>query len=417
VSERKRILFVAEAVTLAHVARPLALAMTLDRTRFDVVFACDPRYRSLFPPLPWPVRSIRSISSERFLDALGHGKPVYDAETLAEYVQEDRSVLAEVQPDLVVGDFRLSLSVSARIARVPYVALTNAYWSPHSPQHFPLPELPLNRLVGLRLASLLFGLARPFAFALHTRPLNHVRRAHGLPSLGYDLRRVYTDADFTLYADIPEMVPCYDLPATHSYLGPVLWSPNVPLPGWWDQVPTDRPCVYVTLGSSGHRKLLPLVLDALAPLSVTAIGATAGGATNMAPPNAHLAAFLPGSAASERSNVVICNGGSPTSQQALAAGVPVLGIASNLDQFLNMEAVRRAGAGIVLRSDGATPQAIRTAVQELLAKPGYRDAARELSNVFARYPAPARFARVVEQLCEGRTSGAGAELVDLAGTR
>jgi len=305
----------------------------------------------------------------------------------------------------------LSLSVSARIARVTYVALTNAYWSPHSRQHFPLPDLPLNRLVGLRLASLLFGLARPFAFALHTRPLNQVRRAHGLPSLGYDLRRVYTDADFTLYADIPEMVPCYDLPATHNYLGPVLWSPNVPFPDWWDRLPTDRPCVYVTLGSSGQSTLLPLVLDALAPLYVTVIGATAGGATTMAPSNAHLAAYLPGSAASARSSVVICNGGSPTSQQALAEGVPVLGIASNLDQFLNMEAVRRAGAGILLRSDSATPQAIRTAVQELLGRPVYRETARELARVLARYPAPARFTRVVEQLCEGRTSGAGAKPV------
>ena len=40
----KRVLFFAEAVTLAHVARPVALAKGLDRSRFEVFMACDSRY-------------------------------------------------------------------------------------------------------------------------------------------------------------------------------------------------------------------------------------------------------------------------------------------------------------------------------------------------------------------------------------
>ncbi len=401
-SGRKRILFIAEAVTLAHVARPLALAAALDVSRFDVVFACDPRFRSLFPPsLLAGIRDIRSISSQQFLEALARGKPVYDVTTLEEYVREDLSVLADVRPDVVVGDFRLSLSVSARLAGVPYVALANAYWSPYSREHFPCPELPVTRILGERLGSVIFALARPFAFALHTLPLNRVRRRHGLPALGFDLRRVYTDADFTLYADVAEMLPCYDLPPTHRYLGPILWSPEVPLPDWWSTIPADRLCVYVTLGSSGHRRLLPLVLDALAPLPISVIAATAGSECPRPPSNAHLATYLPGVAAAERADVVICNGGSLTSQQALAAGVPVLGIASNLDQFLNMEAVRRAGAGITLRADSATPATIRARLQELLDDTSYRTAAGRLAQLFARRSAAEAFAGVIEHLCGG----------------
>jgi len=44
---RKRILFVAEAATLAHVARPLALAAALDPQRFEVRIACSAAYRKL----------------------------------------------------------------------------------------------------------------------------------------------------------------------------------------------------------------------------------------------------------------------------------------------------------------------------------------------------------------------------------
>lgn len=45
-ARRRRILFVAEAVTLAHVVRPFALAQSLDPSRYEVHFACDPRYNS-----------------------------------------------------------------------------------------------------------------------------------------------------------------------------------------------------------------------------------------------------------------------------------------------------------------------------------------------------------------------------------
>src|SRR5690606_21714330 len=43
-SRRPRILFVAEAVTLAHVARPMMLAQRLDPARYDVSLATDGRY-------------------------------------------------------------------------------------------------------------------------------------------------------------------------------------------------------------------------------------------------------------------------------------------------------------------------------------------------------------------------------------
>ena len=41
---KPRILFVAEAVTLAHVARPAVLAQSLDRDVYEVFFATDLRY-------------------------------------------------------------------------------------------------------------------------------------------------------------------------------------------------------------------------------------------------------------------------------------------------------------------------------------------------------------------------------------
>jgi UDP:flavonoid glycosyltransferase YjiC (YdhE family) len=197
---------------------------------------------------------------------------------------------------------------------------------------------------------------------------------------------------------VPEMFAPVALPPNHAYLGPVLWSPPIPVPAWWDSLPTDKPVVYVTLGSSGQGTLLPLVLEALAGLPVTVLAATAGNIDLAAvPANVHVAKFLPGDAAAARAGLVICNGGSPTSNQALVAGVPVLGIASNLDQFLNMDGVARAGAGKLLRADRLTADQVRAAAQALLADDGATRAARRVAQAFGRYDAAALFQRVLEK--------------------
>jgi UDP:flavonoid glycosyltransferase YjiC (YdhE family) len=400
---RKKILFVAEAVTLAHVGRPLALAAALDRSQYEVHFACADGYDFCFEGadlVRWP---IRSISSKQFLQALADGKPVYDTATLAAYVEQDLQLLRQIKPDIVVGDFRLSLSVSARLAGIPYVGLINAYWSPYVRQQYTVPSLPLTRLLPIGLANALFNLVRPIAFATHTIPLNKVRRRHGLASLGWDLNRVYTDADYTLYADVPQLFHAHAMPPNHAFMGPVLWSPPLPRPPWWAQLPQDRPLVYVTLGSSGQGALLPAVLQALAPLPVTVLAATAGKvALASVPANARVADYLPGEEAARRAALVVCNGGSPTSHQALAAGVPVLGIAGNLDQFLNMQGIVEAGAGALLRADRFDGEALRQAVQRMLETPAVGAAARTLMLAFEHHHASESFSKLLSKILTTR---------------
>lgn len=399
--ERQKILFMAEAVTLAHVGRPLALAQALDPGRYAVDVACAPGYDMFFKGSNIEPLRLHSISSERFLAALAAGKPVYDAATLQHYVADDLRVLNAVRPHVVVGDFRLSLSVSARLAGIPYIGLINAYWSPYVRQRYRVPALPFARVLPIALADRLFRLARPLAFALHSMPLNRVRRAHGLPALGPDLRRVYTDADHVLYADIPQMFPATALPDTHAYMGAVTWSPPTPLPAWWHELDGAKPVVYVTLGSSGAGQVLPRVLQALAALPVTVIAATAGGASpGVVPANARVAPYLPGAAAARRAQLVVCNGGSPTCQQALVAGVPVLGIAGNLDQYLNMGGVVGCGAGRLLRSDRLTEAAVRDAALALLdqTRPASRAAALRLAGHFAGYDAGRQLALLLDRL-------------------
>ena len=396
---RPVVLLIAEAVTLAHFARIATLAKALDPERYEVVVASDPRYVALETPLAFAFREIRSIPSAQFAAALAKGEPLYDAATLERYVTDDLALIKAVRPDLVVGDFRLSLAVSAPLAKVPYAAVVNAYWSPYADVGYPVPDLPLTRILSVPLAQRLFDAIRPVAFATHARPLDRVRRAHGLPSLGRDLRTVYSWGDYTLYADVPDLVPMRPLPANHRHLGAPLWSARAPLPHWWDRLPPDRPVVLATPGTSGRADLLPAVLDALASLPVTVVAASAGANVGPAlPANAFVADYLPLAPAIERSRLVVCNGGSLTTYGALAAGVPVLGICTNMDQLLNMDAIERLGAGRTLRAARVTPDALRQAVDALLGTSAYRQAAAAAGERFRKVDAGQRFRDFVAEV-------------------
>lgn len=381
---RRRILLVAESVTLAHFARCATIAGMLDPHRYDVVLASDPRYLHLEPePHPFTFRAIRSVPSAQFNEALAKGRAVYDADTLKAYVEDDLALLDSVRPDLVIGDFRLSMAVSAPVSGIPYASLINAYWSPFSRLRYPVPDLPFVRALGVRIGQRLFDMVRPAAFALHAVPLNRVRRHYGLASLGHDLRQVYSWADHVLYPDMDGLLDMAPLPANHHFVGPILWSAQTAVPDWWQALPDDRPVIYVTLGSSGDAKLLPMMLEALSDLPVTVV-ATTGNATIPRPPqNACLAPYLPGDRATARAALVICNGGNLTTYQAMSCGVPVIGIANNMDQLLNMQMVERLGAGRLLRAMRCTGPALRETVMQMLGDPKVAEQAQRVGKRLA----------------------------------
>jgi UDP:flavonoid glycosyltransferase YjiC (YdhE family) len=393
------ILLVAEAVTLAHFGRIATLAKALDSPAYEIAVASDPRYIGLEPSLERTFHPIRSIPSAEFARALAQGKPLYSVKTLTRYVEDDLALLDSLKPDLVIGDFRLSLAVSAPLREIPYAAVVNAYWSPFAETHYPVPDLPMTQILGVRLAQKLFDAVRPMAFAQHARPLNRVRRAYGLPPLGPDLRNTYTWGDYTLYADIPEMVPTRNLPAHHRYLGPVLWSTHTPLPEWWDRLPDDKPVIFLTLGSSGQASLLPMALNALSRLPATIIVATAGKiAIADMPANAYLTDYLPMDIATRRSRLVISNGGSLTTYQALASGVPVIGLCSNMDQLLSMGAVERVGAGVALRGAKISSADLFSTASVMLGNSPYAQAADRLSGLLQRYDAGQRLGEIVTEI-------------------
>lgn len=398
---RARLLFVAECVTLAHLGRLAVLAERLDRTRFDIHIASDPRGHRFLAHLGLPLHTISTISSSSFQQALARGRRPYELDVLAQYAEEDLALIEAVRPDVVVGDFRLSLTASARAAQVPYVNVTNAYWSPFARLEYPMPAHPLVELFGLRMASAVAPIARPLTFANYVKPLNDLRQRYGLRPLPRDVRHAYVDGDLTLFSDAAEHVDFDGSPSHHRFLGPLVWSvPGIPEPASVAALAAEHRLVYVTLGSSGMSKALAPVIEGLARLPVGIVVATAGAPVPHSLPRDRVivADLLPGEALARRASLVVCNGGSATAHQALAAGTPVLGVASNMDQFLTMTTLERTGAVRCLRADRVGADDVERAAMAMLAQQSVKTSAADVGALFASYDPAARFVDALESM-------------------
>jgi UDP:flavonoid glycosyltransferase YjiC (YdhE family) len=117
-------------------------------------------------------------------------------------------------------------------------------------------------------------------------------------------------------------------------------------------------------------------------------------------------------------DVYITNGGFGGVQFALANGVPIIAGGTTEDKPEVGNRVAYCGVGVNLRTNTPTPEQIRIAVQQVLANPQYRQAARVIASDLAQHDAPNEGAVLLEQLAATsqpvyRTQGVGAAVTGL----
>lgn len=395
---KRRILFLAEAVSLAHVIRARDLALRLDVAQYDVALACDRRYRWVLDGTPLTWISLPCISRPQFERALARGTPIYALEDLLSYAEHDQRVMATWEAELVIGDFRLSLAASARKVGIPFINIVNAYWSPFARVPYPAQSLGFTRVIGEAAAQWVWSRVRSHAFAWHAAPVNRLLRHYGLPSLRADLRYTYCEGDYTVYPDLPSLVPMGPLPRTHQFIGPVHGTVK---PGPLDDLASfqkQRPTVYVNLGSSGPTGVVGRFVAELSKTPVQVIVATAGreGFPNPSE-NVTVLQYADGARAVGLADLVVCNGGSLASYQALAQGRPVVGIPSNMDQSINAALLENARVGRTARSHDSA-QRLCALVWDVLKNPEMFRQARSLAVDMAGWEARRPFETLVTRV-------------------
>ena len=145
-----------------------------------------------------------------------------------------------------------------------------------------------------------------------------------------------------------------------------------------------------------------MVLEALADCNVSVIATTAGkSGPSSVPANAWLVDYAPGDKLAARADLMICNGGSLTVYQSLAAGKPVLGVAAHMDQQLSMSYVESAGVGCSLRSDTLNTERLRSATERLLSDASIRSRTQTMAGAIAGYDPVQRLSAVIDEVVHG----------------
>jgi UDP:flavonoid glycosyltransferase YjiC (YdhE family) len=102
---------------------------------------------------------------------------------------------------------------------------------------------------------------------------------------------------------------------------------------------------------------------------------------------------------------LITNGGYGTVNTSIFHGVPVISAGLTEDKEEVSAHVEWSGAGIDLRTNQATPETIRCAVDEIFTQHSYRERAEQFSLEFASHDVRAELLSLIEK-CVPETVGA-----------
>ena len=329
-----KVLFFCESVTLAHVARCRLLADHLHRDRCcEIVFYCDDHYDDLFSTPGYEIKPLFSTAPATFIEWNLKSLPIWPKHRVLSYLHKDKEILEAEKPALVIGDMRHTLQISAKQLSIPYLNVINGYWCSSRSHELPIPNVPIREVLGTALSQRIFNFIKPLLMGAHTSPFKQSRIDNGLmPVKSRSLPHIFCESDYTAYLDLPEIVDMDLVNDNKRAIGPVNWSPDIEVPSWWSEIPTNKPTIYINLGSSGDSQLLPELVDVLAKHKVTLIVGTASDSIVLSDEydNVYWEKFIPGDKACEIADVSISNGGSPTTMQALASGIFSIGICFNI---------------------------------------------------------------------------------------
>lgn len=287
-------------------------------------------------------------------------------------VQVLPGVLAElraVQPDLVVHDSAcLWGAIAARELGVPAASSFTTFAfnryapSPTGPSRSLLRAAAANPLHVKRYVRARWALRRCFdAGGVPLVDLGNIRQA---------LNLVYTSTTFQPGAD--------EFDDSFRFVGPSIGA-RPPDPSF----PVDRlraRVAYLSLGTvfTADPQLLRTIATALAPLAdtvVVATGQTDPSALGPLPAHVVVRRSVPQPEVLDQASLFVTHGGMNGVNEAMYAGVPMLLVPQGADQPLVAGRVVELGAGLTIRNEDITEDAVRTLAGRLLDEPGFREAA------------------------------------------
>ena len=310
-----------------------------------------------------------------------------------------RALIHDYGADVVVDSWNPFACVAARAARKPLATILQADMHPSSRGFIWWQEPPSNL---------------PTVGPAFSR----VMAEYGLPPI-----RKVEDlfvGDLTLVVGMPETDPLPES-AKVIYVGAILWqNAKAQLPDWFDDLSPDRPVVWVYSGNPRYlpvpspldgTSILRACIDALRDEDVQVVLTTGHHPLPKKllplPSNFRYAAYVPGLAMAQRSDLMIHHGGYGSCQTGLYTGTPAVIIPTFSERESNARRVAAVGAGEfslpggnpwgpLIGKWGVHAEELRAKVRQVLNDPAYAANARRLSEKLRTYGGVAEAASLIE---------------------
>ncbi|MGQ4597632.1 glycosyltransferase [Nocardia sp. R6R-6] len=332
------------------------------------------------------VRRLKGLAPRPVDDDADAGRRIH--ERAAHVSTEILPELSAMLPELVVSDvLTAGGGMAAERLGVPWVEL-----SPH-PLYLPSKALPPIGS-GLAPGAGLHGRMRDGLLrGMTSRALRHGRRQRERARESVGLSSADPGPAARLIATLPALeVPRPDWPQAAHVIGPLLWEPTDAI---LDLPAGDGPLVMVapSTAHTGVAGMAETVLEALDGTGVRVAISTLDTPPADLPPWA-TAGLGRQDELLTHASVVVGGGGHGLLTKSLSAGVPIVTVPGGGDQWELANRAARQGSSIVVRP--LSPGALRAAVAEILADPGYTKAA-EAASVHAPLPDPVALCHRIAQ--------------------
>lgn len=396
---------------VGHVGPLLVVATELQRRGWDVRLLTGARYRSMveaagirFLPLPPEADTLDDIGTgdderERGLATINRGVERAFLDPAGPAAATLEHVLAEEPADVVLHDM-LFLGVQTlfglpRSERPLTVmcGITAAGFSSRDTPPYGLGITPLRQPLLNRARNRVLGVTAKIVLRPVHRSLDLFLAGVGAPPLnGAFFMDVLSRSDLLAQFTVEEFeYPRSDAPDALRFYGPMATAVTqpAPAPAWFADLDPALPLVHVTQGTvanTDYSEVIEPTLTALADLPVQVAVTTGGRPVDTLPAlpaNAFAASYLPYDELLARTSVLVTNGGYGGLHHAMRHGVPIVIAGDSEDKVETSARVQHARVGVNLRTGRPTPDAIRSAVQRILADPSYAANARRIGEAIA----------------------------------
>ncbi|MHB0954822.1 MAG: glycosyltransferase [Pirellulaceae bacterium] len=402
------ILLASEGISYCHVVRPLIIGRWLKELKLPIIVACPQPHQAMFAEEGFATIPIETADPKTIYHRLAKGHTLYNTQELLTYFEQDEQLLKEVDPQLIVADFRFTLMQLARRCGIPSVGITSASCHPSfrldgtTPNPFVRPAfLPAGFFDALQ-RTVIGKVTRKLLVAELSRPYRQASRKYGLPVLPtfFDYA---SQGDLCLLSDHPLVMPLDKLRPQDLYTGALIWERDTPLPPALQNLPADRKTVYVTVGTQESLSLdfLDELLSQLLKDGYTVVLSKGTRPFEVSFQHDRLLVFdfLNEAKLLPKIDLYVYHGSAMSTYHGLYYGVPMISIPVQADQHFHSEALIRLGVGTLFRPVHLKINELTATVHRMMNDPGVRDAARRVQQQLQSYHQAAETCDRIRRLC------------------